>query len=94
MKKFLNLVFRFITPLPPYTLIVDNTAFHKSELTKTLIENAECRLFFLPPYSLDFNSIEKFWANFKAKIKRIIGGFSTLEDAVDEAFKSSHLIFN
>lgn len=73
---------------------MDNAAFHKSEITKILIEDAGCQLLFLPPYSPDFNPIEKFWANFKAKIRKIIGGFSTLAEAVDEAFRSDHLIFN
>ena len=73
---------------------MDNAAFHTSEQTKLLIENAECPLLFLPPYSPDLNPIEKFWANLKAKIKRIIKGFSTLAQAVDEAFKCDQLNFN
>ncbi len=77
-----------------YIVIMDNAAFHKSEITKSLIENAGCQLLFLPPYSPDFNPIEKFWANFKAKIRKIISGFSTLAEAIDEAFRSDHLIFN
>ncbi len=79
---------------PGYTIVMDNAAFHKSELTKIQIEDAGCQLLFLPPYSPDFNPIEKFWANFKAKIRKIISGFSTLAEAVDEAFRSDHLIFN
>lgn len=77
-----------------YTIIMDNAAFHKSENTKMLIEDAGCQLLFLPPYSPDFNPIEKFWANLKAKIRKIITGFSTLAEAIDEAFRSDHLIFN
>jgi transposase len=42
---------------------MDNAAFHKSELTKNLIEQAKCELVFLPAYSPDLNPIEKFWAN-------------------------------
>lgn len=77
-----------------YILIMDNATFHKSEQTKLLIENAGCQLLFLPPYSPDLNPIEKFWANLKAKIKRIIKNFSTLAEAVDEAFKCDQLNFN
>ncbi|MCH9763681.1 MAG: transposase [Gammaproteobacteria bacterium] len=44
---------------------MDNAAFHKSEETKSLVSNAHCHLLFLPPYSPDFNSIAKFWANYK-----------------------------
>jgi isfu1 transposase len=79
---------------PGYTLIMDNAAFHKSEDTKILITKAGCQLLFLPPYSPDLNPIEKFWANFKAKIKKIIGKFATLSDAIDEAFRNDHLNFN
>ena len=73
---------------------MDNATFHKSELTKNLIEQANCKLVFLPAYSPDLNPIEKFWANLKAKIKRIIKNFSTLAEAVDEAFKCDQLNFN
>jgi hypothetical protein len=40
------------------------------------------------------NPIEKFWANLKAKIKSIIKNFSTLAEAVGEAFKCDQLNFN
>lgn len=81
---------QFLLPAlgPGYTLIMDNAAFHKSEHTKTLIEDAQCQLLFLPPYSPDFNPIEKFWASLKSKIKKLIGGFSTLSGAIDAAFQA------
>ena len=71
-----------------YTVIMDNAAFHKSEQTKTLIENAQCCLLFLLPYSPDLNPIEKFWANLKNQIKKIITKFKSLAEAVDCAFKA------
>ncbi|PJD95727.1 MAG: hypothetical protein CK426_04145 [Legionella sp.] len=77
-----------------YIIVMDNAAFHKSEQTRMLIEQANCKLLFLPPYSPDFNPIEKFWANLKAKIKKIIGQFATLAEAIDEVFRSDHLNFN
>lgn len=67
-------------------VILDNAAFHKSETTKKLIEDAGCRLIFLPPYSPDFNPIETFWANLKAKIRSLIPSFLTLQQAIDNAF--------
>ena len=79
---------------PGYTLVMDNATFHKSEYTKIIIENAGCQLLFFPPYSPDLNPIEKFWANLKAKIKKIIGRFSTLAEAIDAAFTNDHLNFN
>ncbi len=79
---------------PGYTLVMDNAAFHKSNDTKILIQKAGCQLLFLPPYSPDLNPIEKFWAHLKANIKKIIGGFSSLAEAIDETFRADHLNFN
>ena len=64
------------------------SGIEKSELTKTLIEQANCKLVFLPAYSPDLNPIEKFWANLKNKIKKIISNFNTLAEAVDYVFRS------
>ena len=44
---------------PGQTVILDNAAIHKSKETKQLIGKAGCELLFLPPYSPDFNPIEK-----------------------------------
>lgn len=79
---------KFLCPTlkPNQIVVMDNATFHKSEKTKMLIENAGCRLLFLPPYSPDFNPIEIFWANFKAKIRSNIHTFSTLALAIDHAF--------
>jgi transposase len=46
------------------TVIMDNARFHrKKELRKTA--RGKARLLFLPPYSPDYNLIEKTWANMK-----------------------------
>jgi transposase len=89
-KLFNFWVSNFLVPalLPGQIVIMDNATFHKSELTKSLIEQANCKLVFLPAYSPDLNPIEKFWANLKNKIKKIISNFSTLADAVDYVFRS------
>ena len=67
-------------------IVMDNASFHKSEKTRSIIENMGCFLLFLPPYSPDLNPIEKFWANLKAKIKRTIHEFESLGEAIDYAF--------
>ena len=69
-----------------HVIIMDNAAFHKSEKTRELIEQAGNILIYLPPYSPDLNPIEKYWANLKSKIKKVIGKFKTLADAIDWAF--------
>ena len=46
-------------------LIMDNASFHKTRKTRELIEESGHELLFLPPYSPDFNPIEKHFANLK-----------------------------
>lgn len=67
-------------------VIMDNAAFHKSALTKKLIESVGCRLLFQPPYSPDLNPIEKQWAVLKRKFKKHKHKFDNFNDAVDYAF--------
>lgn len=78
----------FLVPTlePGQVVILDNATFHKSHKTKELIEKAGCFLLFLPPYSPDFNPIETFWANFKAKVRTALKNYSSLSGAIDHAF--------
>jgi len=73
---------------PGQVVIMDNASFHKSKKTKELIELVGCRIIFLPPYSPDFNPIEKFWANMKRWIKNKIAGFDKLYEALESFFKT------
>ena len=75
---------------PGFILVMDNAAFHKSEETKQLIEEAQCTLLFLPAYSPDLNPIEKFWTFLKNKIKNIIHCCSSLAEAVDASFQGAY----
>ena len=63
-----------IPQLPPNSIIImDNAAFHKGEIMKQSLTNAGHKLLYLPPYSPDYNPIEKKWAQAKA-IRRRVGG--------------------
>lgn len=68
---------------PGQFVIWDNATFHKSKKTRDLIESVGCRVIFLPPYSPDFNPIEKFWANMKRWVKNNITDFDKLYDALE-----------
>ncbi len=57
---------------------MDNPALHKYQETETIINDAGYELIFLPPYSLDFNPIEKFWANLKRFIRNTINHIDTV----------------
>ncbi len=67
------------------TIIMDDAAFHKSQQTESIINHPGCKLVFLPPYSPDLNSIEKFLANLKRIIRSTVSKFNTLEKAIDHA---------
>ena len=57
-------------------IVMDNASFHKSPHIRELIEQAECTLIHLPPYSPDLNPIELFWANMKKWIKEKFKSFN------------------
>jgi transposase len=63
---------------PGDIVIMDNLPAHKAEGVRHAIEDAGCRLLYLPPYSPDFNPIEKAFAKLKAvvraKAERMIDG--------------------
>lgn len=67
------------------TIIMDNAAIHKSTKTRELIENAGCKLLFLPPYSPDLNPIEHTWAHLKQKIRSLLHNSNSLSDAIYNA---------
>ncbi len=51
-------------------VVVDNLGAHKSERVRELIEGRGCRLFFLPPYSPDFNPIEEAFSKIKGALRK------------------------
>lgn len=67
------------------TVILDNASFHKSKKTIELIESVGCHVLFLPPYSPDFNPIEKAWANIKRIIRNIHYIDASLISSIEKA---------
>lgn len=51
-------------------VILDNLSSHKRASARELIEQAGAKLLFLPPYSPDFNPIEKAFARLKAMLRK------------------------
>jgi len=54
---------------PGDIVIMDNLSSHKSPAVRMAIEAAGAELRFLPPYSPDFNPIEKAFAKLKALLR-------------------------
>lgn len=55
---------------PGDIVIMDNLSSHKGPRVQALIEAAGASLVFLPPYSPDFNPIEKAFAKLKAMLRK------------------------
>jgi len=51
-------------------VVMDNLSAHKPDVVRQAIERAGARLFFLPPYSPDFNPIEQAFAKLKALLRK------------------------
>ena len=54
---------------PGDIVVMDNLAAHKVAGVRDLIENTGARLRYLPPYSPDFNPIEKCWSKVKQLLR-------------------------
>lgn len=55
---------------PGSTIIMDNLSSHKGPLVRAMIEGVGAKVLYLPPYSPDFNPIEKAFAKLKAMLRK------------------------
>lgn len=69
-------------------IVVDNASFHQGESIRTLVEEAGCEIWYLPPYSPDLNKIEQWWSTLKTWMKQRLHDFDTVRECVDAAFKN------
>jgi transposase len=54
-----------------------------------MIVAAGCHLLDLPPYSPDFNRIEKCWAWLKSRIRKRLDRVPSLRDAIEAVLKDA-----
>ncbi|GLK44956.1 hypothetical protein GCM10017612_28760 [Novosphingobium resinovorum] len=70
---------------------MDNLSSHKRASVQVLIEAAATNLRFLPPYSPDFNTIEKAFSRLKAMLRkagqRTVNGLSSLIGKLVDIFQ-------
>ncbi len=67
---------------PGHVVVMDNLSAHKIAGVRELVEARGARLLYLPPYSPDFNPIEKAWS----KIKQLMrSAKARLIDALEQA---------
>lgn len=68
-------------------VILDNAAFHKAGRIQKLIEGAGCQLLYLPPYSPDFNPIERCWSVLKNAMRQAIPKYEDFRESIDSVFR-------
>jgi len=56
---------------PGDIVVLDNLSPHKDKEAIELIRSAEAKVWFLPPYSPDFNPIEKMWSKIKEFLRSV-----------------------
>jgi transposase len=57
------------TPGKQIAIILDNASIHRSKKTKKYLErHKNIHLFYLPPYSPEYNPVEIFWRWIKPKV--------------------------
>ena len=67
-------------------VVTDNLAAYKVDGVRTRIEAAGAELRYLPPYSPDFNPIEKCWSQVKQRLRALQArSLVTLEQGLTEA---------
>jgi transposase len=74
---------------PGQWLVIDNATFHKGGRIEELIEQVQCKVLYLPPYSPDFNKIEKCWSWIKSRIRHALSKFDSLRDTMEHVLKTA-----
>lgn len=88
---FLTYVREILAPSlhPGDIVVMDNLAAHKMPAVIKTIEVIGAAVWFLPPYSPDFNPIEKMWSKIKAYLRKVKARTKeTLWRAIGEALKT------
>jgi len=75
------------TLLPGQVVVMDNATFHKGGRIEQLIQDAGCKLLYLPPYSPDLNKIEQCWSWLKSRIRKKLDQFDCLRDAIEDVLR-------
>ena len=70
-------------------VVMDNLGAHRPKRIKELIEGRGCKLFYLPPYSPDYNPIEEAFSKIKHLLRKAAArSKEALVDALDAALSS------
>lgn len=88
-EKFVDYLKNVLAPTLGDTdiVVMDNMRTHHAKEVKKVIEELKINVIFLPPYSPDYNPIEKMWSKVKAVLRKLKArSASELTVAINEAF--------
>jgi transposase len=75
------------SPAKKLMIILDNGSIHKSKKVQSFVNKHDwVKLFFLPPYSPEYNPIERFWHWLKQKVYGC-KSFTKMEDLTQQIRK-------
>jgi len=74
---------------PDSTIVMDNAAFHRKKRLLLIALESGHKVVFLPPYSPEYNPIEKFWAWIKGKLRKVLSCFDTFDESLRYCFNHS-----
>ena len=73
---------------PGDVVIMDNLSVHKVPEIREMIESVKAKLVFFPPYSPDFNPIEKMWSKMKSTLRSMQAkNYEDLLKGIDHALR-------
>ncbi len=68
-------------------VVMDNMRTHRSKEVKKVMEELKINVVYLPPYSPDFNPIEKMWSKIKSVLRKLkVRILEDLPDAIKYSF--------
>lgn len=68
-------------------VVMDNMRTHRSKEVKKVIEELKINVVYLPPYSPDFNPMEKMWSKIKSVLRKLkVRIIENLPDAIKYSF--------
>ena len=75
---------KFLLPTlsTPSVIIMDNARFHRMSRLERLCEEYRHKLLPLPPYSPEYNPIEKTWAHIKKHLRKVLPNCDTFLEAL------------
>jgi transposase len=75
---------------PGACVVIDNCSIHREDEIRPMIEAAQAKLVYLPPYSPDFSPIENFWSKVKSILKTLgARTYPALLEFIEKAFKEA-----